>query len=326
MSSLLIHEPPLQVLPSLAKIIGLNEAILLQQTHYWLLRAEHIAEDTDGIERRWVHKTLKEWERELPFWSQSTIRRTLRSLKDADLLVAERLRKRDGDQTVFYSINYESLTDAVARARSCSDPSSPRPRAELFNLNTPPVQSEHLRAAHNARARSETTTESVSSSCESAYAPARTRAELSTWIPDGHQHLLPEIESVLDELENDRTDLLQIGRRYLMDTRRGTLATSVVASHASNHADAEVAAAYVIAGITASGNPMKYASSMLDNRYYDPSDTQTHDSTDQQSVQRGSEEPRGGQRDGDEHDLWTRDDSRDNGSDEPSDREDRDAA
>lgn len=36
MSKLLIEEPPLQVLPSLAVTIGLNEAIIIQQIHYWL--------------------------------------------------------------------------------------------------------------------------------------------------------------------------------------------------------------------------------------------------------------------------------------------------
>lgn len=35
-AQLLINEPPLQVLPTLAKTIGLNEAIVLQQVHYWL--------------------------------------------------------------------------------------------------------------------------------------------------------------------------------------------------------------------------------------------------------------------------------------------------
>lgn len=35
MSRLLINEPPLIVLPNLAILIGLNEAIVLQQVHYW---------------------------------------------------------------------------------------------------------------------------------------------------------------------------------------------------------------------------------------------------------------------------------------------------
>jgi len=37
-SSLLIAVPPLIVLPTLATLVGLNEAIFLQQLHYWLLR------------------------------------------------------------------------------------------------------------------------------------------------------------------------------------------------------------------------------------------------------------------------------------------------
>ena len=35
-SPLLINEHPLMVLPSLATAVGLNQAIVLQQVHYWL--------------------------------------------------------------------------------------------------------------------------------------------------------------------------------------------------------------------------------------------------------------------------------------------------
>ena len=50
--SLLISEPPLQVLPSLAVKIGLNEAIILQQVHYWLLKSNNIR---DGY--KWVYNS-----------------------------------------------------------------------------------------------------------------------------------------------------------------------------------------------------------------------------------------------------------------------------
>ena len=45
MSNLLIHEEPLLVLPGLASRIGLNEAIFLQQIHYWLNRSEHFYDE-----------------------------------------------------------------------------------------------------------------------------------------------------------------------------------------------------------------------------------------------------------------------------------------
>ena len=41
-SKLLVDEPPLIVLPSLAVAIGLAEAILLQQIHYWLRQGGHV--------------------------------------------------------------------------------------------------------------------------------------------------------------------------------------------------------------------------------------------------------------------------------------------
>lgn len=36
MSKLLLDDEPLVILPKLAAAIGLNEAIILQQLHYWL--------------------------------------------------------------------------------------------------------------------------------------------------------------------------------------------------------------------------------------------------------------------------------------------------
>jgi hypothetical protein len=48
-SRLLIHEPALQVLPSLAVAIGLNEAIFLQQLHYWLVSSKHEHEESGGV-------------------------------------------------------------------------------------------------------------------------------------------------------------------------------------------------------------------------------------------------------------------------------------
>jgi len=53
---LLINENPLQVLPGLAKMIGLNEAIFLQQLHYWLDKSAHNLD-----ERRWIYNTAAGW-------------------------------------------------------------------------------------------------------------------------------------------------------------------------------------------------------------------------------------------------------------------------
>ena len=54
-SSLLMNESPLCVQPSLAVAIGLNEAIFLQQCHYWL-NPKFNKNFIEG--KHWVHKTL----------------------------------------------------------------------------------------------------------------------------------------------------------------------------------------------------------------------------------------------------------------------------
>jgi len=72
-SKLLINEPPLQVLPSLAIAIGVSESIMLQQIHYLLatLKGKLI----EGV--KWIHMTGEEWQLQFPFWNANTIRRLL---------------------------------------------------------------------------------------------------------------------------------------------------------------------------------------------------------------------------------------------------------
>ncbi len=104
MSKLLIEEAPLQVLPSLAMAVGLNEAIILQQIHYWLGRANT---KIDG--HTWVYKTVQEWAGEFPFWSEDTISRALKKLRTSGVVVAEHLSDNARDRSLFYRIDYTML-------------------------------------------------------------------------------------------------------------------------------------------------------------------------------------------------------------------------
>ena len=104
MSRLLINEPPLQVLPSLAKEIGLNEAIMLQQMHYWLLKS---ANEFVGV--KWFYKTLEEWQTEFPFWSAMTIRRTLGSLEKQKIIKIGNFNKKKFDKTKWFTIDYQRV-------------------------------------------------------------------------------------------------------------------------------------------------------------------------------------------------------------------------
>ncbi|OMC81829.1 hypothetical protein BK128_21400 [Viridibacillus sp. FSL H7-0596] len=104
-TNLLINEPPLQVLPSLATAIGLNEAIVVQQVHYWIGISKNHREG-----HKWVYKTFDAWGEEFPFWSTSTIKRTIKNLEMNELLIStNKFNKLGIDRTKWYRVNYEKL-------------------------------------------------------------------------------------------------------------------------------------------------------------------------------------------------------------------------
>jgi len=100
MNKLLLNESPLIILPSLASKIGLNEAIFVQQLHYWIQKSSTYFDN-----KKWVYKTTKEWENEFPFWSNSTIKRAINSLKKSKILMIKKVHPH-----VFYSINEVNIS------------------------------------------------------------------------------------------------------------------------------------------------------------------------------------------------------------------------
>lgn len=106
-NKLLIDDQPHQVLPALAKAIGLNEAIFLQQLHYLLNYSKN---EFEG--KPWIFNSLEQWEEIFCYWSLSTIRRTIKSLsKQGLLLTTDKFNKYKFDKTKWYSINYEQLAN-----------------------------------------------------------------------------------------------------------------------------------------------------------------------------------------------------------------------
>lgn len=92
------------MLPELAVVIGLNEAIVLQQLHYWLDRSKH---EHDG--RRWIYNNLAEWQAQFPFWSEKTLQRIMHSLVEQGLVLVHKFNEKNWDRTNWYSIEYDAL-------------------------------------------------------------------------------------------------------------------------------------------------------------------------------------------------------------------------
>ena len=118
-SKLLIDEYPLIVLPTLATRVGLKEAIVLQQIHYWLVSKERAKETNYYLDGRWwVYNTAEEWKEQLPFMGVSTIRRVLASLREKGIVVVANYNRAPYDKTLWYSIDYDALNNYITEPQN----------------------------------------------------------------------------------------------------------------------------------------------------------------------------------------------------------------
>lgn len=117
-SRLLMKNKPLVVDRDLATLIGLNEAIVLQQIEYWV----NIKEESDQKELKtkdqnyvdghyWTYNSVEDWTLEFPFWSYDTVKRTLKKLRDNDLVVTGNYNDLGADRTIWYRPNHAKLIE-----------------------------------------------------------------------------------------------------------------------------------------------------------------------------------------------------------------------
>ena len=161
MSKLLIDDYPIQILPKLATEIGLNEAIVLQQIHYWLNQSSH---NRDG--KKWIYNTYDDWNKQFPFWSVMTIRRVINSLEKQKLILIANYNKAGFDKTRWYSIDY-SVVESVNRRCVQNE------QTMCSKRTNGSVQSEQT----NTIDYTENTTENISMSDKSDAAPYKTIIE-----------------------------------------------------------------------------------------------------------------------------------------------------
>lgn len=134
-SRLLIDEEPLQVLPSLAVAVGINEAVLLQQTHYWLKIAAKTNDPRKFHEERWwTFNSYEEWHDQMPWVQPRTIRALACKLERLGVLVSRRFNSAQRDQRKWYSIDYEKL-DALLSPTD-TPPTSEVSENDTLNLNS----------------------------------------------------------------------------------------------------------------------------------------------------------------------------------------------
>ncbi|WP_151812278.1 hypothetical protein [Acinetobacter bereziniae] len=100
---------PLIASPTLAKAYGVAAANFLQKLHYCL-------ENNEGKifngKKYWFH-SYEQWQTTLGMYSISTIKRIVAKLKQAGILVIEKLAQNKWLQTNFYTINYKKLKQLI---------------------------------------------------------------------------------------------------------------------------------------------------------------------------------------------------------------------
>lgn len=116
-SNLLIQDYPLIILPALAAKIGLNEAIILQQIHYWTSNGR--GHSRDGV--MWHYDTYEAWKKQFPFWSISTIKRIVESLRKMGVIKIGNYNRLGIDRTLWYSVDHAGLRKVEQTAKCQND-------------------------------------------------------------------------------------------------------------------------------------------------------------------------------------------------------------
>lgn len=115
---LLFNDQPVVINRKLAKCLGLKEAVVFQQIHYWL-EINKRTKNNFKENKYWTYNSVKAWhENEFDFLSLRTVERTLQKLEKDGLLESKVFNKMAGDKTKWYTINYDKLLEVCNKKLS----------------------------------------------------------------------------------------------------------------------------------------------------------------------------------------------------------------
>ncbi|MAU09642.1 MAG: hypothetical protein CL607_07465 [Anaerolineaceae bacterium] len=111
----LIDEHPLMVLPTLAKHLGINQAIILQQVHFVLQENIKRGSSHDFVDGYWwAWNTYEEWQTKFFSWlPDRSLRRYIAELEDAGLLISRSSVRHKSDRRKWYRVDYDLYQEMV---------------------------------------------------------------------------------------------------------------------------------------------------------------------------------------------------------------------
>lgn len=146
-TSLLIDEHPLQVLPKFAAAVGLNIAMWVQQVHYWQMSNSSKVGKVVG-DRKWIYNTIEDWLEQFPFWSYSTLQRTIAEAAAYGLVYAATPGSTDGDHGRWFTVNHAAI--AVIEANLDAVLASAKAARSRADARTPAAHDAYLKSLTKA--------------------------------------------------------------------------------------------------------------------------------------------------------------------------------
>ncbi|MDW8801475.1 DnaD domain protein [Clostridium sp. A1-XYC3] len=149
--------------PKLAKLIGMNEAIILSQINYWLEKSTNLIEG-----RRWVYNTYENWQEQIYVLSVSSIRKAIKNLESMGIVISGNFNKCKMDKTKWYTIDFALIQQLYHKAYgNCNNSSVTKEQKDCLNL----VQEE----LSSNKAIPEITTDSIEEEEEGVKQPEKVR-------------------------------------------------------------------------------------------------------------------------------------------------------
>ncbi|AJP11570.1 TPA: conjugal transfer protein [Clostridioides difficile] len=107
----LFDEQPIVANKTLARELGLNEALVLQQINYWIeINKKSGKNYHDG--KYWTYNSIRAWqENDFDYMSFDTVKRTFSKLEKAGYLLVGNYNKDPRDKTKWYTINNDKLEE-----------------------------------------------------------------------------------------------------------------------------------------------------------------------------------------------------------------------
>ena len=115
-STFLTSDPTVKIVPDdLAILIGVDQTMMLCQIDFWVQNHQDNEHCKDG--RYWIYETYDDWVEQFPYWGKTKIREILRKLKEKNLIITGNYNKMSGDNTKWYTVNYDLLDKIMSEKK-----------------------------------------------------------------------------------------------------------------------------------------------------------------------------------------------------------------